>query len=188
MKLRTSLILMLREFEMRSNFSFFMSIFWIILSLIIVYNTKDFTDFLLCMTISTLYNLYSDYKKNWRKVMLTKSQQLSKNRQTKKPNMKNKPKITQHERDYLQWLQTFQCSCFVCGDIRNIQFHHVKYKSTDRKNHKLLIPLCIEHHKGNKLSPHSTPKLWREQISMEKQIDMAEAIYQLFLRSEHETN
>ena len=115
--------------------------------------------------------------------MLLKKDQLKKVRQTKKPSMKNKTKITEDEKDYLSWLQTFHSSCFICGEIRNIEYHHVKYKSTDKKNHRRLIPLCNEHHQGNKLSPHGTPKLWRGMISMEKQEDMAESIYQLYLRS-----
>lgn len=95
-----------------------------------------------------------------------------------------KPKITEHERKYLAWLQTFPASCFICGSIRNIEYHHVKYKSTDRKDHTKLIPLCTEHHKGNKLSPHGTPTLWREMITMERQEDMAESIYQIFIGSQ----
>lgn len=104
--------------------------------------------------------------------MYTKQQQLKKIKE---------PKISQHEKDYLNWLQNQNSTCFVCGTNRLIEWHHVKNKSTDKKRHTVLIPLCIEHHKGNKLSPHGTPKLWRDTYDMQWQEEYAKNIYQEFL-------
>ena len=106
--------------------------------------------------------------------MLSKKQQLYKNKE---------PKISSIEREYLNWLQQQNHNCFVCGISSNIEMHHVKLKSTDKKNHKRLIPLCIEHHKGNILSPHGAPSKWRESISILRQELYADSLYETFLES-----
>lgn len=112
--------------------------------------------------------------------MLTKKSQLKKVKQSKKPSMKNKPKITEHEKQYLEWLQMqVHYRCFDCGEYWN-DWHHVKFKSTDRKNHLRLIPLCKEHHTGNRLSPHGTPSKWRETYTIEEQNLEANKIYREF--------
>lgn len=106
--------------------------------------------------------------------MLTKKQQLYKNKE---------PKISDIEREYLNWLHE-ECygRCFVCY-VQQVEWHHVKLKSTDKKNHKRLIPLCKEHHKGKIISPHGTPNQWRETFSMEQQNKFADEIYVSFLES-----
>lgn len=106
--------------------------------------------------------------------MLTKKQQLYKNKE---------PKITKIEKEYLNWLQMQNLKCVLCDSSNNIEMHHVKFKSTDKKNHKRLIPLCIEHHKGNVLSPHGTSKKWRLHISMELQNKIADELYNCFSES-----
>lgn len=106
--------------------------------------------------------------------MLTKKEQLHKNKE---------PKISSIEREYLNWLQQQNHNCFVCGISNNIEMHHVKLKSTDRKNHKILIPLCINHHKGRMLSPHGNPNLFRSTFSIEQQIKVANNLYNTFLES-----
>jgi len=55
----------------------------------------------------------------------------------------------------------------------------LKLNSSDKKNHKRLIPLCgVEHHRlGQTLSAHGTPKKWRETFSMEMQNEFADKIY-----------
>lgn len=106
--------------------------------------------------------------------MLSKKQQLYKNKA---------PKISTIEREYLNWLQEQNPNCFICSTSMNIEMHHVKFKSTDKKNHKRLIPLCVEHHKGNVLSPHGTPSKWRKTISMLRQELYADSLYESFLES-----
>ena len=39
------------------------------------------------------------------------------NRLRPKPSMKNKKKITQDDKDYLEWLQNQNYVCFVCGKL-----------------------------------------------------------------------
>lgn len=104
--------------------------------------------------------------------MYSKEQQLYKNK---------KPKITQHEKDYLAWLQTQKFHCFVCHATTNIEMHHVKFKSTDKKNHKRLIPLCKFHHTGNIFSVHGTPTQWREAYTLEEQNNYADKIYAKYI-------
>lgn len=104
--------------------------------------------------------------------MYTKEQQLLKIKT---------PKISDIEREYLNWLQEQNPNCFICSTSRNIEMHHVKFKSTDKKNHKRLIPLCVNHHKGNCLSPHGTARKWRTHISMEWQNKVADELYNTFL-------
>lgn len=109
--------------------------------------------------------------------MYTKQQQLKKIK---------KEKITDQEKQYLNWLNenrsTFKC--FVCNRSISIEFHHIKNRSTDKKVHTKLIPLCMDHHRYNKLSPHNGPKLWRETYSMQVQEDYAKNIYQEFLNEQ----
>ncbi len=107
--------------------------------------------------------------------MLSKKDQTRKNcRLRDKPSMKNKPRSTAEERDYLDWLHQQETQCFQCGTFNNIEWHHVKEYSTDKKNHNELIPLCKYHHTGHTLSPHGTPRQWRNMYPIE--VQRAEAI------------
>lgn len=112
--------------------------------------------------------------------MYTKEQQLKKNKQPKRSN-KNKPKITQEESKYLTYLASirFKTKCFVCGTT-GVEWHHVKLKSTDRKNHTCLIPLCFLHHHGSEISPHGTPSKWRQTYTMEEQEETARMYYRVY--------
>ena len=103
---------------------------------------------------------------------MTKADQLYKNKA---------PKITQHERSYLEWLQHLYVGCFHCGGHNMIEWHHVKLKSTDKKRHTELLPLCREHHTGNKFSPHGTPGHWRSRYNIMIQRDSAKVFYERYL-------
>ena len=110
----------------------------------------------------------------------TKEMQLKQNKSPKvKKVSKNKP--TSHEQSYLNWLQEQTHKCILCDTAENIEMHHVKLKSTDKKNHKRLIPLCNQHHKGKVLSPHGTPVKWRQHVPMEAQNKIADELYNIFL-------
>ena len=50
----------------------------------------------------------------------TKAMQLSKKRISKKPSMKNKKKITNDEKDFLEWAKEQELRCFVCGTKNGI--------------------------------------------------------------------
>ena len=112
--------------------------------------------------------------------MLTKKEQLHK---VKKPKAKkvNKNKPTAHEQKYLNWLQEQWYGCFHCNGGSNIEWHHVKLNSTDKKNHTRLIPLCLEHHKGSTISPHGAPSHWRNTYTMKEQNEAAAEIYYKFI-------
>ena len=109
---------------------------------------------------------------------ISKEEQLKKNKKAK-PSMKNKPKILDEDRDYLKWLQeSYYPRCYICYTQKNIEFHHVKKHSSDRKNHKLLIPLCLEHHRNsNELSVHGTPRKFQRLYPISEQIERAKEIY-----------
>ena len=96
---------------------------------------------------------------------------------------KNKPKITNEDKEYLAWLQLQDYNCFCCGKQNGIEYHHVKENSSDRKDHTLLIPLCgVECHRlGQTLSAHGTPKKWREVFPIHKQKLAAAKIYADYL-------
>ena len=98
--------------------------------------------------------------------------------------------ITELEQRYLTWLhedaQTFRFKCFVCNRINPndpIKWHHLKKHSSDKKNHKRMIPLCDnEHHRlGKVMSPHGTPRKFRETYSQEIQNKVADKIWSLLL-------
>lgn len=91
------------------------------------------------------------------------------------------------DKDYLEWLKNQEYCCFVCGKINfndPIEWHHVKLRSSDKKDHTRLIPLCgAEHHRlGKDLSPHGSPKKWRETYTIESQLLYAEKIHKQYLK------
>lgn len=86
----------------------------------------------------------------------------------KRSSFKRKRITDDSELEYLNWLQTQDAECMVCKAPAQ-HFHHVKEYSTDKKDHTSLIPLCQFHHVGETLSPHGTPKLWRNTYSMKYQ-------------------
>ena len=111
-------------------------------------------------------------------------------RQTRLKPKSSKSKATALEREYLEWLhsegQYMNYPCFVCGKINpndRIAWHHVKEHSSDKKDHRRVIPLCDhEHHRnGTEMSPHGTPKKWREKYSVEVQNEFAKKIWHDFL-------
>jgi len=104
--------------------------------------------------------------------ILTKAEQTSWNKKTG---------ITKEEKIYLEWFAQQGLSCIVCGTHFMIQGHHVKERSTDRKNHFQLIPLCSEHHTGNKISPHGAKKAFFNMFPIEAQRTIAFVIYNHFL-------
>lgn len=85
------------------------------------------------------------------------------------------------DRKYLDWFARQSHKCFVCGTSKNIEGHHIKQSSSQSKNDKQLLSLCVEHHRIGTPSPHNTPKLWREMFTLESQIDYAEKTYQRYL-------
>jgi len=96
---------------------------------------------------------------------------------------------TPEEKEFMDWIredsQYLRYPCFVCGKHNPndpIKWHHVKLYSSDKKNHKRLIPLCdVEHHRlGKEISPHGTPKKWRETYSMEEQNAFADKVWNDF--------
>ena len=102
----------------------------------------------------------------------------------KKSVMKKKAKVVKKDLDYLDWLHEENCfTCMVCKSS-NVEFHHVKRDSTDKKDHKRLIPLCQNHHTiSRELSAHSNPKKFREVYPMEFQYILADKIYKQYMES-----
>ena len=106
-------------------------------------------------------------------------------------NLKKKSKkslLTKEEQDYLTWLQGRENSvCFVCGKRNfndDLEWHHVKKSSSDKKNHFRLIPLCgSKHHRNGDLSPHGNAKRWRETFSLEVQLIYAAGIHLEYINS-----
>jgi len=106
------------------------------------------------------------------------SKKITHKRLRPKPDGKNKKKTTDEDKQYLEWLQSQSYSCFVCGTYDGIEYHHIKEHSSDKKNHKRLISLCVNHHRlSMHMSPHSAPRRWRDTYSMEMQEVRADEIY-----------
>jgi len=85
---------------------------------------------------------------------------------------------------YIDWFHNVhQPPCFVCVTMMGVQFHHIKEHSADERNDEFGLPLCEKHHMGNKLSPHGTPKKFRETYSMEEQYSFAKDMFELYTES-----
>ena len=103
------------------------------------------------------------------------------NRLRPKPSSKNNTKATKHELEYLQWFKDQIFPCFVCGTFHDIESHHVKEYSSDKKNHTQLLPLCRRcHTQSIELSAHGTPKKFRSMFHIETQRRFADNIYEEF--------
>lgn len=114
--------------------------------------------------------------------MLTKKAQTKSNRLRPKPSMKNNRKVSGEDKAYLEYLQTTSYTCMVCGTGMNIEWHHVKRDSSDKKDHTSLIPLCYMHHRlSDKISAHGTPKLFRQTYPVDAQRVLARKIYDEYL-------
>ena len=81
------------------------------------------------------------------------------------------------DKKYLAWLHEEHLSCFVCDTRMGVQIHHVKEHSIDMRTDDKTIPLCYEHHLGNEISAHGTPKLFRELYPMDIQLAKANELY-----------
>lgn len=68
---------------------------------------------------------------------------------------------------YIKWFhEVYQPSCFVCGSLVGVQFHHIKEHSSDERDDMFGLPLCYEHHLGNEFSPHGTPVKFKKVYPM----------------------
>lgn len=98
-------------------------------------------------------------------------------------NKKSKKALASKEdREYLQHSKNQELKCWVCGAFAHDR-HHIKEYSSDKKNHKQILPLCKKHHTGSELSPHGTPRKWREKFPIDFQRKEGDRIYQDSLRS-----
>jgi hypothetical protein len=101
----------------------------------------------------------------------------SKKDQTKK----NKDKEVLKDTQYLNHLKSMTLNCVVCGSDKT-ELHHVysvlhRIKRSDRR----VIPLCQEHHTGNKCSPHGGRKEFESILTLEDQIVLAMKLYDLYI-------
>lgn len=110
--------------------------------------------------------------------MYSKSDQLFKNK---------KPKITNEDREYLNWLNENRGAypCFVCGRRSGIEYHHI----TDihriegkRREHKRVVPLCFMCHRVGKNAIHNMSKMkfYSEVKSLEELLNRADELYEDF--------
>ena len=116
--------------------------------------------------------------------MLSKKDQTKKKcRLRPKPSAKNAPKITQEERDYLEWMKAQALPCFVCSGLGDIVLHHIKLNSTDKKRHFFVLPMCVNcHAESMELSAHKTPVKFRAKYPIEIQEIQATMYYKTWLR------
>jgi len=104
---------------------------------------------------------------------LSKSEQLQKNGTLKPKPLKDKA--------FLSWMHSQSFGCIVCGNPQ-IELHHIKEHSSDVKNDHEVLPLCEFHHKySDHLSPHGSPKKWREVYPIEEQRAIAQKYYEEYL-------
>lgn len=96
-------------------------------------------------------------------------------------NKKSKKSLASKEgREYLQYSKEQELPCWICGKFAHDR-HHPKEFSSDKKVHTQILPLCKEHHTGNELSPHGTPRKWREKFPIDFQRKEGDRYYQEYL-------
>lgn len=95
-----------------------------------------------------------------------------------KPSSKNTSKEYK-EPKYLSYLhEVLQPPCIVCQTHMGIEMHHIKEASSDPKDDRFVIPLCHEHHLGNKFSAHGSAKQFRAKYSYQTQMAAAQKLYE----------
>ena len=72
--------------------------------------------------------------------------------------------------------------CQNCGNESKLEAHHIKLSSSDVKDDTKVLMLCGEecHRNGMKLSPHSTPRAWRQTYPIQMQLDYAYELYRRY--------
>lgn len=102
----------------------------------------------------------------------------------KRTRIKPKPqKIEKIDREYLNWVHLQGYGCLICGTHNQIEWHHIKEYSSDKKNHRELLPLCAYHHRlGTDISAHSNAKAFKAKFPMDLQREIAKKIYEQFLK------
>lgn len=106
---------------------------------------------------------------------LSKADQLKRHAPLKEKPFKSK--------EYLSWFHNQGYGCLVCGNT-DIEAHHIMQGNRGRQD-DLIVPLCLEHHRG-KFSPHGyNAKEFHNQYSKEMQKATAEI---LFNRWKHGNN
>ena len=104
---------------------------------------------------------------------LSKEDQLKRHAPLKEKPLKDKA--------FLSWMHSQGFGCIVCGNPQ-IELHHVKEHSSEVKNDHEVLPLCEFHHKySDYISPHGSPKKWREVYPIEFQKQMAKVYYERYL-------
>ena len=112
--------------------------------------------------------------------MQTKEEQLYWNKPQKNRNAPKKQKIKKDDKEYLNWLNERRgvLKCFICGKTNNIEFHHIKDYSMQKKNHKEVLPLCgISCHRLGKFSAHGNAKWFKSKYPIEIQRNYAKKLY-----------
>jgi len=94
-----------------------------------------------------------------------------------KVNWNKEPKAYK-DPDYLQWVHNTQ-KCLVCGS-GNIEAHHIKHHSIKGRDDRYIIPLCPFCHRGSTLSPHGTPKAFKERYPIAAQVQLAYQMYEKY--------
>lgn len=100
-------------------------------------------------------------------------------KKTKWNNKGTKRKTTDKELEYLNWCKEQDLKCIVCNS-NNTQLHHIKRNSSDKKDHTKIIPLCLEHHIGNKISPHGAKENFFKRYPWEWQKRYSETLYKKY--------
>jgi len=99
----------------------------------------------------------------------------------KKARLRNDIQQAFKDPDYLTWLhEDKKPVCFSCGECNGIELHHIKEASSDKKDDRLVIPLCgVKCHRlGTELSAHGTPSKFRNIYPIPLQKEYAKDLYQ----------
>ena len=93
---------------------------------------------------------------------------------------KNKEKEVLKDSQYLNYLKSMTLHCIVCG-YAETELHHVYsvlhgIKRSDRR----VIPLCTDHHRGSKCSPHGGRKEFLELYPLDDQIKISDYLYKKY--------
>lgn len=103
----------------------------------------------------------------------------------KRKAFKKKRTTTDHELEYLNWCKSLDLRCVIC-DKKPTELHHViDMHRIDGKtrDHKRVIPLCIEHHRIGKDAIHRVSReyFYENIMTLDEILTRASSLYDNFI-------
>lgn len=97
-----------------------------------------------------------------------------------------KKKASSEDIEYLNYMKSLDLPCAICGGIGE-ELHHLRLDDSDRlhtssgkRDHKLILPVCREHHTGKEASFHGNKYGLAKLVTKEFLLAIANGYYERY--------